>query len=83
MAGTLSGGHESAPNDSLTAGNQRISLLTATTSSFLVYGPDGSGGGTAAFATLKQGLIGMTNHLGGFSATASFSTDRRPVSRRA
>jgi hypothetical protein len=66
-AGTLSGGRQS-PTDSLAEGNQRISLLTATASSFLVYGPDGSGGGTAAFGTLKQGLIGSTNHLSGFSA---------------
>ena len=66
-AGTLAGGRQS-PIDSLAEGSQRISLLTATASSFLVYGPDGSGGGTATFGTLKQGFITVTNHLGGFSA---------------
>jgi len=66
-AGTLTGGHQS-PIDSLAEGNQRLSLLVATSSSFLVYGPDGSGGGSASYGTLKRGSITVTGHLGGFSA---------------
>ena len=65
--GMLTAGKQT-PTTSLTEGNQRISLLTATASSFLIFGPDGSGGYEGTYGTAKQGDIAITNRLDGFSA---------------